>query len=590
MVRSDRPAASVSLSPTAVAPRSFRDAPRPGDPSPEHPAVLPDGSTAPAATGGQAIAGSGLSSRRVHCIGIGGCGVSGLALLLRNLGARVSGSDASGGPMLARLQERGIRCCVGQDASNLDADVDLVVASAAIREGNPELVEATRRGIRVAGYAEALGLLQAERTGVSIAGTHGKSTTTAMLAHVLIECGLDPGFIVGAMCDQIGGGSRVGADRIPIGPLAGRPGILAAEACEFARSFHHHRPTIGAILNIEADHLDIYGSLDAIIEAFHGFARLLPPAAAGGRLLIAEEGAHRREVTAGVSAPIATFGFSPQSTYQVVTDAQVQRVGLLRDGVWLAQWTNRMPGAHNALNAAAAGILASWLGAGGLGAGGLGAGGLGAGDPGAGPAGAEAPRPSAGRCDRALRVDAPRDDDVDWERIAAALDGFTGVERRMQRLGTRRIAGGAVTIYDDYGHHPTEVDATLRALRAAEKPRRLVCVFQPHQHSRTRFLLDEFARSFSAADVVIVPSIYFVRDSEIERACVSAGDLVDRLRARGIMAMHIHPFEAIVEQLEVVLRPDDLLVIMGAGPVGRIAHDFMAAAPGAVPAAALAVH
>jgi UDP-N-acetylmuramate--alanine ligase len=145
----------------------------------------------------------------------------------------------------------------------------------------------------------------------------------------------------------------------------------------------------------------------------------------------------------------------------------------------------------------------------------------------------------------------------------------------MQYLGDRRMNGGVVTIYDDYGHHPTEIDATLRALRAAEQPERLICVFQPHQHSRTRFLRDEFAQSFSSADVVIVPHIYFVRDSEIEKTRVSACDLVDRLRRRGVTAMHLYPFEAIVEQLEILCRGGDLLVIMGAGPVWQVARQFM---------------
>jgi UDP-N-acetylmuramate--alanine ligase len=201
----------------------------------------------------------------------------------------------------------------------------------------------------------------------------------------------------------------------------------------------------------------------------------------------------------------------------------------MQDGLWLAQWTSRMPGAHNALNSSAAAIIASWFGA-------------------------------------------------DWEQIAAALDSFRGLDRRMQKLGTRRLGGtnaGEVVVYDDYGHHPTEIENTLRSLRAAETPKRLICVFQPHQHSRTRFLLDQFAQSFSSADVVIVPEIYFVRDSEAEKAKVSAKDLVQRLQQRGVEAMHLHPFEAIVEKLETICRDGDLLVIMGAGPVWKVAKGFL---------------
>ena len=246
----------------------------------------------------------------------------------------------------------------------------------------------------------------------------------------------------------------------------------------------------------------------------------------GGRLLIAHDGAHRGTIAPGLASAVETFGFHPEADYQVVYDAAVQRVGVMQDGVWLAQWTTQMPGAHNALNSSAAAIMASWFGA-------------------------------------------------DWEMIAAALDSFAGLERRMQRLGARSVNGGTVTVYDDYGHHPTEIENTLRSLRAAEDPKRLICVFQPHQHSRTRFLLEQFAQSFASADVVIVPHIYFVRDSEAEKAKVSATDLVARLRQRGVQAMHMHPFEAIVEHLESTCRDGDLLVIMGAGPVWQVAKAFL---------------
>jgi UDP-N-acetylmuramate--alanine ligase len=467
-----------------------------------------------------------FAGRAIYFIGIGGCGVSGLARLLQARGAICSGSDSATSELTDSLAASGIPVSFNQPAGLLPERCDLVIASAAIGPDHPELAAARQRGIAAWSYAEALGRVQEDRTGVSIAGTHGKSTTTAMLAHALIECRLDPGFIVGATCRQIGGGSRTGAAVIPSGPFAGRPGALIAEACEFNRSFHHHRPVLALINNIEEDHLDIYGSLEEIVLAFAAFAQLLPPASEGGRLLIAHEGAHRREVTAGLACDIRTFGFSPAADYQVVTDPAVRRVGVLEGGVWLAQWTNAMPGEHNALNSAAAAILAHWLGA-------------------------------------------------DWERIGEALGRFAGVDRRMQRLGTRAVRGGEVIVYDDYGHHPTEIEKTLHALRAAETPGRLICVFQPHQHSRTRFLLDQFAQSFSSADVVIVPHIYFVRDSEIEKHKVSAADLVDRLRDRGVTAMHLYPFEAIVEQLEIIAAPGDLLVIMGAGPVWKVGRDFL---------------
>jgi len=473
---------------------------------------------------------SRFAGMNLYMIGIGGCGMSGLARLLMEQGALCRGSDSMPSETTAALANGGIPVSHDQDTGELPEACDLVVASAAIRPDHPELLAAQRRGLPVMSYAEMLGQVQQERTGVSIAGTHGKSTTTAMLCHILIQTGLEPGFIVGATCDQIApgkaGGSRPGAVTIPRGPMAGRPGILVAEACEFNRSFHHHRPLIGLINNIEEDHLDVYGSLDNIVSAFGEFAQLLPPQSDGGRLLIAHEGAHRREITAGLPCGIGTFGFSPAADYQVVLDHAVHRAGLLESGHWLTQWTLSMPGEHNALNSAAAAILANWLGA-------------------------------------------------DWDEIGHALTSFRGIDRRMQRLGTRTVPGGEVIVYDDYGHHPTEIEITLRALRAAEKPGRLICVFQPHQHSRTRFLLEQFAQSFSSADVVIVPHIYFVRDSEIEKQSVSAADLVDRLRQRGVSAMHLYPFEAIVEQLENICRPGDLLVIMGAGPVWQVAQQYL---------------
>ncbi len=496
--------------------------------NPLSPAVTPG--KAPARTPARSLKLPDFRGKRIDFLGIGGCGMCGLARMMRSRGAIVSGSDMTASGETDRLVAEGIDVRLEQTGEGIPPGVSLVIASAAIRPDHAEVLAAQARGIEVITYAEALGLAQLGRTAVSLAGTHGKSTTTAMLAHVLIECGLDPSFIVGAVCPQIGGGSRTGAERIPAGPMEGKAGVLLCEACEFNRSFHHHHPQIGLINNIEEDHLDIYGSLDEIVKAFAGFAALIPAEKDGGRLLIAFDGAHRREVTAGLECAVETFGFNPSADYQVFCDTAANRVGILQEGHWLAQWTMHMAGEHMALNSAAAAILAHWLGA-------------------------------------------------EWEAISAALGTFAGLDRRMQRLGERKLSaaggGGSVVVYDDYGHHPTECDRTLRALKASEKPKRLICVFQPHQHSRTRFLLEQFAQSFAVADVVIVPHIYFVRDSEVEKTKVSAADLVDRLRQRGITAMHLYPFEAIVEQLEIMARDGDLVVIMGAGPVWKVAAAFL---------------
>lgn len=483
------------------------------------------------------------AGRHVYLIGIGGCGMSGLARMLKARGASVSGSDKEPSETTEFLESEQIAVGFDQTRPWLPDACDLVVASAAIRGDHPQMLEAERRGISTLLYAEALGQCMIGRTGVAIAGTHGKSTTTAMLGSVLADAGLDPTTIVGATCAQLvrgcrgsgpsepPAGFRLGGATIPAGHLKGQPGLLLAESCEFNRSFHNLHPTMACITSVEADHLDIYGSLDAVVQAFREFAQLLPAATAGGRLLIAHDGAHRREITAGLPCQVETIGFSPEADWVVGFDVGTRRVRVGQGRKTIAEWTNILPGAHNAMNAATALVLGLWSGA------------------------------EAGT-------------------LAQSLACFRGVDRRMQFLGERPVPGGHVRVFDDYGHHPTEIDSTLRALRESEQPEkrggRLICVFQPHQHSRTRHLMDEFAASFSQAEVVIVPNIYFVRDSQEEKQKVTAEDLVSRLRDKGVRAMHLNPFEAVVEHLDQLCRPGDVLVVMGAGPVWQVGKGYMA--------------
>lgn len=513
---------------------------------------MPRPNQARLSTGGLDVAGIG-----VYMIGIGGCGMSGLARMLKTRGAVVSGTDQAPQESTRALEAEGIEVGFDQTRPWLPERCELVVASAAVKPDHPQVVEARKRGVKVLSYAEALGLSMVGRIGIAVAGTHGKSSTTAMTGTALVDAGLDPTVIVGAtsrqlikgnigstttaggMAGQPAAGFRLGGKTIGAGDWKGLPGVLVAEACEFNRSFHHLRPTIASISSVEADHLDCYKDIGEIIESFRHFVSLLPPEREGGRLLIAHDGAHRREVTAGATCRVETIGFSPQADWVVGYDPSTRRASLTQDRTLLAQWTMRVPGGHMAFNAGVALSLAMMVGA----------------DP----------------------------------RIAAAsLCEFRGIDRRMQFLGEKPVAGGAVRVYDDYGHHPTEVDVTLRALRDAERPEdrggRLICVFQPHQHSRTRHLLDEFVKSFDTADVVIVPEIYFVRDKAEERHLVTAGDLVERLRARGVKAMHVHPFGAIVETLGDLCRPNDLVVTMGAGPVYQVAQQYLAGTP-ATPAA-----
>lgn len=477
-----------------------------------------------------------LAGKRLHFVGIGGCGMSGLARMAAKQGAVCTGSDLGLSKTVGRLRAAGIPVSIQQDGSAVPDGLDLLVISAAIREHHPEVLEAVRRGAAVMKYAQLLGRLMVGRTGVAIAGTHGKSSTTSMLSHILIQSGLDPSFIVGANCDQIGGGWRVSERE-------GLDETLIAEACEYDRSFHNFSPTHATVLNVEADHLDLYDSIDEIVEAFKVFAQRVPK---HGSLLVHHESPHRLAVTAGLSCKVETIGFAPQADWrvEVVADggwsmADGKQAGaqvrLWRGQEAVTRWSNPMPGDHFAYNAAVAAVTAHRLGA-------------------------------------------------KWGPIAQAISSFKGLDRRMQFVGQRTLPTALtdkahpalpVTVIDDYGHHPTEVDTTLRALKAHFQPNRLVCVFQPHQHSRTRHLMDQFVVSFGAADIVIVPEIYFVRDSEQEKHAVTAGDLVVRLRRQGVTAMHLHPFEAIIEQLELISRPGDLVVTMGAGDVWKIGHAFI---------------
>jgi UDP-N-acetylmuramate--alanine ligase len=502
---------------------------------------------AAAATSQGGRAGLGPLERRgrLHFVGVAGSGMSGLAAMLASSGRVATGEDASfdlsgssgSGPASsdrARLEHLGVSVPpAAESASAIAADPPAaVIASAAVSPEHPSLKAARAAGVPILSYAQALGELQRDRTSICIAGTHGKSTTTSLLGHLLVEAGLDPSVIVGARCRSFGaadtarglGNARVGADRVPHGPLAGRPGLLVSESCEYRRSFLNHHPAIALVNNVEEDHLDAYADLDEIVEAFAAFAQRLPE---DGCLLIHNELAQRERVTRGLATKVETFGDGPDADWRVST----------RDDGWVLldgtedrrlRWRSPMAGKHSAHNAAAAAILA-------------------------------------------LRLGMPED------RVVAGLENFPGVERRMETLGRRRVADGEVLVVDDYGHHPTECRATLEALRRHHRPRRLLCIFQPHQHSRTRFLLDRFAESFDAADLVLVPEIHFVRDSEEERRRVSSADLVSRLQTRGVASRHLSTSAEIVACLEATAAPGDLVVTMGAGPVDRIARAWLAA-------------
>jgi UDP-N-acetylmuramate--alanine ligase len=473
------------------------------------------------------ISPASIAGRRVWMVGAAGTGMSGLARLLAAAGAVVRGEDAEGGEALDRLVQEGFAMQSGT-APALPEDTDLVVATAAIPAAHATLMRARARGLPIRTYAQTLGQLHLERTGVSVAGTHGKSTTTCLLTWCLLRAGLDPGFIAGATCGVLGGNARAGSGRTPAGPFAGRGGLLVTESCEFDRSFHQLRPTTAIINNVEAEHLDCYANLDEVIESFGAFARALPPAKADGFLLIAHEGAHRDRVTRLVEAAVETFGTHPDATHRV----EQGREGVLRvlsRGCETLRWRPGMIGWHNALNATGAGVMALRLGA-----------------------------------DRAA--------------VEAALADFPGLDRRQQSVGRMPSPQGDVRVFDDYGHHPTEIRVTLRAFREAFPGHRLICVFQPHQHSRTRHLLEEFGRAFSDAHRVILPPIHFVRDPESERALVNSAMVADRVRAAGGDAVAVNDLAAATAAVRACVRAGDIVVTMGAGAVWKVARALVGGA------------
>jgi UDP-N-acetylmuramate--alanine ligase len=453
---------------------------------------------------------SRFRGKRVHFIGIGGCGMSGLARMLLDAGAIVSGSDARPNAQVMELVRRGARVSREQHGELLARDVDLVVRTAAVPDNNSEFLAAQRLELRQAKYAELLGMVMADAVGVAVAGTHGKSTTTAMIGFALVECGADPSIVVGGTVPQIGGSCRSGAGH-----------IFVAEACEYDRSFHRLHPTVALITNIEEDHLDCYKDIHEIVASFAAFARLVPP---HGLILANGLDSRVREALGQVRAPVEWTGLSADMNWTArVTGIEngCYRGEVFRDGRSAGELELQIAGEHNLQNAVMAVAACAACG-------------------------------------------------VAPEQSIPAISRFTGVDRRMMRLGT---VNGAV-IVDDYGHHPTEIRATLRALRGQFNPRRLFCVFQPHQHSRTRFLLEDFAASFQEADTTIVPDIYFVRDSEAEKQRVSAADLVARLQAHGRNAVHLPNFADIVSHLRSTAGEGDLIVTMGAGNVWEIGREL----------------
>ncbi len=455
--------------------------------------------------------GDEYKGERVHLIGAGGSGMRALGQMLLDRQAILTGSDQVSSGAIERLRTAGADIAIAQKPDNLPEQCDLVVYSAAIHDQNPELLAARQRGCEVIKYSQMLGRLMSQRVGIAVAGTHGKSTTTAMVAYVLSAAGADPSFIIGATVEQLGGPSGVGEGK-----------HFVAEACEFDRSFLNLRPQLGAILNIEEDHLDCYEDLAGIVEAFRAFAALVPP---DGLLLVNAEDRNAHAVGRAGTCEVETFGLIGGCTWtgtNFSTDRGLITMDVLYREQKFARLSVPMPGRHNACNALAAVGLLHHAG-------------------------------------------------IDREQIAELLPKFEGAQRRM----TLKSQSGGVTVVDDYAHHPTEVQATLRALRDRYEPKRLLCIFQPHQHSRTRFLLTDFARSFAAASEVIVPDIYFVRDSALEKDYISSQDLVAQIRLNGGSAIYLETFDEIARYAAETLQEGDLVVTMGAGNIWEVADEIV---------------
>ena len=446
---------------------------------------------------------------RVHFVGVGGVGMSGLAHCLVDAGATVTGSDPTPSELTEKLAERGCRVYAVQDGSAITDALDLVVRTAAVPDDNAEVVAARRFGVETIRYAELLGEVMAGRRGVAVAGTHGKTTTTAMLAHALVRGGHAPSFVVGGHVPQLGGGSQ-----------SGRGELFVAEACEYARSFLHLRPQVAVVTNVEADHLDTYpGGLPEIVDAFCNFAAGVPH---DGRIVVNGDDPNSRRIYEENAAHAWRVGTTLGCEWTLVPAGMNDHgcpVGhLLHGGRRAATLSLSVPGSHNLANAAAAVVAAVAVGG-------------------------------------------------DVEQSAAAVSDFRGVDRRQTLVGR---APGGQAVLDDYAHHPTEIRTTLAALRQRYAPRRVICVFQPHQASRTRHLLDDFATSFAAADLLFIPDIYSVRDTIDDRRFVSSGTLAERVRGAGQHAEHVPTFDAVAARVRGELREGDLVVTMGAGDVWRV--------------------
>jgi UDP-N-acetylmuramate--alanine ligase len=450
--------------------------------------------------------------RLVHFVGIGGVGMSGIAEILRSLEFEVSGSDMREGGTTRRLSSLGIRIAIGHRGDNVHG-ADVVVRSTAVHDDNPELVQARELGIPVIGRAEMLAELMRVKYGVAIAGSHGKTTTTSLVATVLRAAGLDPTVTVGGKMESLGSNARLGGGD-----------LLVAEADESDGTFLRLNPTIAVVTNIDPEHLDYWHSHERLKAAFVEFVSRVP---FYGLSVLCLDHPHVQSILPEVRGRHVTYGTSPQADYSVrgINYRGLETVfNAYRRGEPLGGFTLRMPGAHNVLNCLSVIAVADEL-------------------------------------------NVPRD--VTKEALAT----FSGVGRRFTVVA--EVEG--VRLIDDYGHHPAEIRATLEAARRAfpVEQHRIIAVFQPHRYTRTRDLFDEFVSAFNQSDELYVTDIYPAGEKPIEG--VDSGALVEAIQSHGLGGVELVRDKAeLPERLAERVRPGDVVITLGAGDINRILGDLEA--------------
>ena len=458
----------------------------------------------------------------IHLVGIGGSGMGGIAEVLVNLGYEVQGSDLKSNSVTQRLKRLGAKIFIGHAAEHLGS-ADVVVVSSAVNRSNPEVAAALAKRVPVVPRAEMLGELMRFRYSVAVAGTHGKTTTTSLVASVLAEGGLDPTFVIGGRLKSADSNARLGAGR-----------YLVAEADESAASFMHLQPMIAIVTNIDNDHLATHdGDFSRLKQSFVDFLHNLP---FYGLAVLCTDDEHVQSILESVGRPFLTYGFGDGADIRavdVVRDGLQSRYEALRSGHEPLKLTINLPGRHNVLNSLAAVAVATELG-------------------------------------------------IADAAIQKALANFQGIDRRLQQLGEIQWAGGRALIVDDYGHHPTEVAATLDAVRQGWPERRLVLAFQPHRYSRTRDLLDDFARVLGDCDVLLVTEVYAAGEAPIAGADGRA--ICRAVRSRGVVEpIFVERVDELAESLRGVLHDGDVILTMGAGNIGAVAQDLKSRIAAGVP-------